>query len=202
MTTTIDALTKRDTVRLLNLERTVETGLATFVEVGSALKTIRDEKLFRGTHVNFVDYADDRFNLKKSQAYRLIEASDVAAEFSPMGEKQQPSSERVARELAKVDPEERAEVWAEALESNAEPTAADVRAVAESRGAERKPTDQPKPDNPSELVAKIQAQADQLLEIPNIGVAAKCIVAAVGRQSADRQDMFWAVVHMVKGDGD
>lgn len=136
--------------RLSELEVVVERGLAKFVEVGAALIEIRDAKLYRAEHRTFEAYCVARFGMKKSQAYRLIEASGIMANLSPnggqnlspigdepddtpcddSGQSILPESERVARPLAKLDSaDEQRAAWKMACETalpGRKPTAQDV----------------------------------------------------------------------------
>ena len=57
---------------------------------------IRDARLYRGTHATFEDYAEQRWDVSRSQAYRLIDAWPLAERLSPMGDT---LNERQIREL-------------------------------------------------------------------------------------------------------
>lgn len=126
-----EALTSAEADRLDELERVVDRGLQTFVEVGTALGEIRDRRLYRATHATFEDYCRERWGMGRSHAYRMIDAAEVVRAVSPNGDIGSPSSESVARELVPVmrdDPERVPEVWAEAVEHNGpRPTAGQVR---------------------------------------------------------------------------
>jgi len=91
------------------MEERVQAGLANFIEVGEALATIRDERLYRATHATFEDYCQTRWGMKRAHANRLITASTVLA---PMGSKagETVTNERQARELSKVEPAKRQDV--------------------------------------------------------------------------------------------
>lgn len=109
-------------------EEVIERGLGTFVEVGNALLTIRDGKLYRAEYDTFEGYCIDRWNLSRKRAYDLTNAAEVVAALSPMGDTPLPASERVARELTPV--KDRPEVAAEAMRraaTNGKPTATTVR---------------------------------------------------------------------------
>lgn len=117
--------------RLEQLERVIERGLATFIEVGEALLEIRDSRLYRETHGTFEDYCRERWGFSRSRASRLISASEVVR-LVPVGTSV--PTERIARELVPVmreDPEAVALVMSEAQDrAGDEPvTAAAVRAV-------------------------------------------------------------------------
>ncbi len=114
---------------LLNLENIIQKGLSSFYEVGAALITIRNSRLYRETHGTFEEYCQDRWNIKRRQAYRLIDAAEVVENVS-LGTQTPPATERQARPLAPLIPEQQREAWTEATqkaESESRPvTAHDV----------------------------------------------------------------------------
>ena len=56
-------------------ERIIETGVKTFVEVGHALTVIRDQRLYREHYATFDAYVRKRWDLERTYAHRIIEAS-------------------------------------------------------------------------------------------------------------------------------
>jgi protein gp37 len=139
------ALTSEETRQLATCEQVIERGLATYLEVGQALLTIRDNRLYRRTHGTFEAYCRERWGWSKSHANRQIEAARVADEMTPIGVA--PTTESQARELTRVEPERRAEVWQATIEqTNGKPTAAAVRQIARERREERSET--PRPEAP------------------------------------------------------
>ncbi len=105
----------------------IERGLATFLEVGSALLTIRESRLYRGTHSTFEDYCQERWGMSRCHANRQIQAAEVVGSLGPIGPK--PANEAQARELARVaDLDTRRSIWAVLTENGAQPTAAQIRA--------------------------------------------------------------------------
>jgi hypothetical protein len=99
--------------RLAQLEEVVERGLQTFIEVGQALREIRDSRLYRQTHTTFGEYLVERWSFSKPHATRLIQAAQVVAAV-PMGTAP-PANERQARELVPLldNPDALAETWRE-----------------------------------------------------------------------------------------
>ena len=93
------------------LERLVDAGLSTFVEVGEALLEIRDRRLYRATHKSFGIYCQERWGLGRAHAHRLIASSQVVRVLSPVGDV--PENERQARELTPLlsDPERLRDAW-------------------------------------------------------------------------------------------
>lgn len=123
---------------LSRCEKTIEKGMATFVEVGQALAKIRDGKLYRDTHKTFAAYCKERWGHNRDWAYKLIDAS-AATECIPKNTKQPTQAQ--AKKLAKAPAEQQAEVWEGVLEdaeqSGEEVTAARVEeAVAKISGGD------------------------------------------------------------------
>ncbi len=103
-------LTRTEENKLCDLEGIIERGLKTFVEVGAALRTIREGKLYRNSYGTFEEYCRQRWGWNASRSRQLISASEVVAQLESVT-MVTPTNERQARELAKVEPEQRVEVW-------------------------------------------------------------------------------------------
>jgi hypothetical protein len=115
----VAALVPVDQGRFEELERVIEHGLGTFVDVGRALLEIQARRLYRGAgYRTFVDYVAKRWDLSSTHAYRQIEAAKVVEILSPIGEMPLPANEAQARELAPLvdDPEAVRAVWAETVQ--------------------------------------------------------------------------------------
>lgn len=113
---------------LAECEAIIERGLTTFVEVGSALLRIRDERLYRESHGTFEGYCRERWNLSRPRAYQLIEAAEVGSELSTTVDVR-PATERVARELAPLreQPDQMREAWQETLAQHGVLQLAEIR---------------------------------------------------------------------------
>jgi len=72
-----DELTTREALTLDACERCVARGQAEYVSRGEALKTIRDQRLYRLDSPTFETYLWSRFGMSRRSAYRDIGASDV-----------------------------------------------------------------------------------------------------------------------------
>lgn len=181
----LDDLTKEDAARLRSLERTVEKGLATFVEVGVALAQIRESRLYRATHKDFAGYCEDRFNLTARRVNQLIESATVVQEMGNMFPKSLPANSRVASELAKVEPEKRSEVWQATLEKKPEPTAADVRETAKAMSSE--------PEQPT-VYRAVERQ-----QIKDVEAQERDAIDSWVRRFAGFENKFLAVKELLKG---
>ena len=78
------SLSKDEEVTLSGCEHVIERGLKTFVEVGEALITIRDGRLYRATHGTFEMYCSERWGMSRFYAHRIMDAAEVS-EMLPIG---------------------------------------------------------------------------------------------------------------------
>lgn len=116
---------------LLLYESIIERGLKTFVEVGGALLAIRESRLYRQEYETFEEYCKGRWGFTRMRASQLISASEVIGNLSVNHGLQIPTSERQARPLTQLEPEEQAAAWQQAVETapNGKVTAAHVQQV-------------------------------------------------------------------------
>lgn len=108
-TTTMNTeLTVSEKAALNGHEIVIERGLTAFTEAGRAMLAISEQRLYRQTHETFADYCADRWGMSDRHVRRLMLAADVVAKMTelvgPMGPI--PTSERQARELVGLEPEE------------------------------------------------------------------------------------------------
>src|SRR5262245_55989747 len=89
-------LTVTESGRLHELEDRIQRGLN---DVGSALREVRDEKLWRRGYDSFEDYCKRRWNVTPNYANRQIAAAAVIENLVPIGTT--PASEAVARPLTR-----------------------------------------------------------------------------------------------------
>lgn len=150
----MNALTVSEVEHLEKLEKVVQRGKKAFLQVGNALKEIRDAKLYRSTHGTFAKYVEQRFGFKRHNAMLLIQAAEVVENVD---HGQQITSERHAREVAKAPPEKQQAVVDRAQEiaeqQDKPPTAATFRearkqVLLDVDGEEVLPLAQPSPDKP------------------------------------------------------
>jgi hypothetical protein len=130
----VERLTPPESIKLGELESTIQRGLSTFVAVGAALVEIRDARLYRAEYGTFEDYCRRRWQIERRQAYRLMEAA-AAVENVSHGTQRIPDNERQTRPLTRLEPEQQREAWHRALEISPAPTAEVVEeAVREVEG--------------------------------------------------------------------
>lgn len=126
-------LTLEESVALDNHEYTIERGLRTFYAVGNALAQIREGRLYRATHFTFEQYCQDRWNIKQSRAYQLMDAAGVVDNLKSSTIVELPANEAQARPLAQLPPDQQPAAWelARDVSPNGKPTAAQVGSAVE-----------------------------------------------------------------------
>ncbi len=139
----VAALTTTEAATLASCEATIEQGTKTFLEVGNALSTIRDQRLYRADYGSFEEYLQERWASLGGRrvADRLIAAAEIEADLRPIGLTLENESQ--ARPLTSLTPDQRREVVKEAAATapNGKPTAAQIAKAAEKH----KPAPAPKP---------------------------------------------------------
>ena len=138
-------LTVAECDRLTALESTIERGLQTFVDVGTALLEIRDNRLYRQTFGTFEEYCRDRWGLKQSRAYQLMDAAKVVGLLKSSTIVELPATESQARPLTGLPVDLQREAWQRAVETapNGKVTAAHVASVVDSLTADDEPEEWP-----------------------------------------------------------
>ena len=111
-------LTKAEAASLAKCEQIIERGLATFYDVGRALLTIGEQKLYRASYDSFEAYCSHRWGFDRTYGYRLIGSAKVidVLKASPIGDKALPLCEAQARPLVNLTAAEIPDVWREVLD--------------------------------------------------------------------------------------
>ena len=176
---TMDDITLPESARLIELEKVVVAGLQSWIEVGEALIEIRDSRLYRIEAGTFEEYCQSRFKMGKAHAHRLMTAAPIAKDLSPIGD----IKESVIREIAKVAPERRAEVFAAATESAAGhvPTAREIKQVVEMDNATI-----PDPPKRSDVI--------KLDEALRIWLVAKSHLDKINKEDESRREVLRQVI--------
>jgi hypothetical protein len=127
-------------MQILNIEEShelercevvIKQGLNTFIEVGQALMTIREKRLYRIGFKTFEDYCVGRWGMVQQSATRLIRAYETVSNLQsePIGSVL-PKSENQVRPLTSLEPEIQKEVWTEVVKTHGDNiTAAKVQTV-------------------------------------------------------------------------
>ena len=103
--------------RLAHLESVIKKYRQDFYSVGKALKEIQNGRHYlKLSFKSFESYVRVRWDMGRSHAYRLIEASAVIDNLSPIGERL-PKNEAQARPLKKLDPYSQKKAWSDFLKT-------------------------------------------------------------------------------------
>ncbi len=112
----VEELTEEELADRHRLELKVENA---FVQTGSALRELRDRRLYRSTHKTFEEYCQDRFSFTRRSVDYLIAASDVVENLKmrTIGSQILPTNERQVRPLTNLEPDEQRQLWEQAVEA-------------------------------------------------------------------------------------
>jgi hypothetical protein len=92
-------LTAGEESDLTTCERALDNLRLAFAAAGKALQVIRDARLYRASYDTFEEYAEQRWDMSRQYAYRLIQAWPLAERLSPIGDK---LTESQVRELLPI----------------------------------------------------------------------------------------------------
>lgn len=117
------SLTSREQREFKRAELAIAKGLKSFLEVGMALKEIRDKRLYRQQYDTFEEYCIVRWELSRPRAYELCAASEVMTDLSANADiGLLPENEAQARPLTRLKVvEDRQRAWAMASEPLPQP---------------------------------------------------------------------------------
>jgi len=116
----------RDDQRLAELEKTIARGKKTFVEVGLALAEIRDLRLYRREYSGFEEYCQNRWGWTRRYTNYVIAGAEAVRSL-PGNLGTIVPTEAAARELAKVETDQRAEVVQAIVDAGKPVTAAAIK---------------------------------------------------------------------------
>jgi len=127
--------------RLKHLETIIAKNQYRFYEIGQALLEIRDSRLYKqALFTSFEAYARSRWDIGRSQVYRLIDAYSVINNLSPIGDRL-PGNEAQTRPLVPLSPPEQRQIWKAFLDTKVEVTARNIQNfINERKAKENTPT--------------------------------------------------------------
>lgn len=127
--------------RLKHLETIIAKNQYRFYEIGKALLEIRDSRLYKqALFASFEAYARSRWDIGRSQVYRLIDAYSVINNLSPIGDRL-PGNETQTRPLVPLSPPEQRKIWREFLNTKIEITARSIQKFINERKAKENTPD-------------------------------------------------------------
>ena len=146
--------------RLKQLEDIIADNQYRFYEIGKALKEIRDFRLYKLTlFETFEAYARTRWDIGKSQAYRLIKAYGVIGNLSPIGDRL-PGNETQTRPLVQLDPVEQRKIWKDFLNTGMEITARNIQNFIDKRKAKRQHRDS---DDTDQISSEYMSSVNEMI---------------------------------------
>ena len=129
------------------MESIIETNQRRFYQIGNALRRIRDEQLYRSLlFESFEAYVKTRWDMAKSQAYRLIEASNVIDNLSPIGDGVLPENESQTRALTRLKKNDQRRIWREFVSSGTALSASNIGRFVKMRIKDHQPKPSPRID--------------------------------------------------------
>lgn len=127
----MELLNKEELNELERCEVVIKQGLQTFVEVGQALLTIRDKRLYRSSFRTFEEYCESKWEMSRPYADRIIGAAEVITNLTPIGIIL-PKTESQARPLTQLEPELQSEAWQSVINQHGDHiTASKVKEIAD-----------------------------------------------------------------------
>jgi hypothetical protein len=117
---------QRDDQRLSELEKVITRGKKTFVEVGLALAEIRDLRLYRREYSGFEEYCRKKWGWEKRYTNYVIAGAEAVTSLPEKLGTIVPT-EAAARELAKVEPTQRAGVVQAIVDQGKAVTAKEIK---------------------------------------------------------------------------
>lgn len=173
-------MNKTEKGALERLETTIRSGLASFVEVGRALRQINVERLYREEDETFEDYCERRWDMSRQHGYRLIKAAECFDSLQsglPKGALL-PRNESQLRPLEDLKPGLWVTAWKQVLaeSSGVKVTGDVVEKVVRKLGGRSKPSKaatrkKAQAKVPTKTVANIVEVAEEALERPKASVA-------------------------------
>lgn len=106
-----------------------------YFKIGSALRKMRDGKLYRSSHKTFEAYCFESFGIHRRHCYELIAGVKVRENLCANGAQILPTAESQVRPLTSVSEEEQISYWNEAVDESGGkvPTRNTVKNVVEKR---------------------------------------------------------------------
>lgn len=102
-----DLASATDQTLLQQCEETIRAGVSHFLAVGQALQTIRNKRLYQvAGFKSFEVYCNEKWNITRQHASRLILTFRWNRELSPDGDKVVIESEGLGRRFGKLSPED------------------------------------------------------------------------------------------------
>jgi hypothetical protein len=96
---------------LVALEELIDNAQNSFERIGNALKTIREQELYKPTYCSFNKYTKERWDMQRRYADRLIQSAEVMLLLRENNCSQLPTCESQVRPLTKLKKEQQLSAW-------------------------------------------------------------------------------------------
>jgi hypothetical protein len=195
----MEIITQEESARLAELEAVIQRGREAFIEVGTALREIRESKLYRVTHGTFEDYFRDRLGLEKSYVKYLMDAADVMSNLKTSTMVEVPTNERQTRPLAKLPAEQQPAAWEKAQEkAKEEGKPVTARHVEEAVAEVMPPKEKPAPEEEPEPLVVDCVKPSNVKIIESSGMAiyssAKSVMERIADNDTQRESALRAMI--------
>ncbi len=148
--------------QLSQLETIIARHKGNFCDIGRALNEIRKNQLYKlALFETFEAYTKARWDMGRSQAYRLIKSYEVIHNLSPIGDIL-PANECQVRPLAQLEPVKQRKVWKDFLNSGMEITALNIKKVIRAKTTNRNNSTDLSDQISSEYMATVQLMMEQV----------------------------------------
>jgi hypothetical protein len=107
-------LTLLEKTRLAACESVIQKSISSFYEMGSALKEIRDGKLYKDKFETFEEYCTTTWEVGRSYVNKMISGSEVVNNLGTIVPIP-PQTESQVRPLTKLEPDQQLEAWNELM---------------------------------------------------------------------------------------
>lgn len=116
-TVALTELDENEKVQLVQCEAILRQQLGAVFEVGSALMTIRDGRLYRATHASFEAYCRERLCISRSYAWRVLGATERFKLLPASSNGPKPTNESQIRPFLAIEPKDFPKAWEAAVKA-------------------------------------------------------------------------------------
>jgi hypothetical protein len=138
-------LSRNELKDLKRCETMIHNSIKSFMDCGTALREIKEKKLYLQSHETFEDYIHERWGHSRSWAYQLIQVNECAQELPKVKIREIPSARAYHPLTNIVDKEVRDRVWTKAVAEAEEQGVAVSEAIVKRHVKEEVERKEPKP---------------------------------------------------------
>ena len=160
---------------------------SSWITMGWALRKIRDEDLYKPDFATFAEYVENRLGYKKSWAYEVIDASELA-KIVPI------TATAQARVLTGLEPEEQETVWkkAEDIASESGKRGVTVQTLKAAKGQVlASPEPEPEPEQPDDNQEQPDDRQELIDMITSFRSGVQQLATAIKQGMAESEGNHW-----------